>query len=37
MCCCRDLVLAVEAGDGGTLTVDVSGGGCSEIPARGRR
>ena len=35
MCCCRDLVLAAEAGDGGTrsrtLTIDVSGGGCSEM------
>ena len=31
MCCCRDLVLAAKAGDGGarsrTLTIDVSGGG----------
>ena len=25
MCCCRDLVLAVEAGDGGTLTVGFDG------------
>ena len=41
MCCCRDQVLAVEAGAGGTrsrtLTVDASGGGCSEVPARRRR
>jgi len=41
MCCCRNLVLAAEAGAGGTrsrtLTVDASGGGCSEVPARRRR